>query len=959
MRQRLLLLLTTLLVTACGGNTNAEVLIDERTVVNAPTASSSQTTDLAIDCRLNDTQRQVTCTAIGYVDGARLYWWTNSEKDEGAGETFDFIIANPRPDLTISFEECRSGSCQTVTTTLDTAHLMAPKPAGPSPAEAIAAASDRPEALTFVSSKAHSSFFNEIQTAFQSAVDAEFSAAPEKAGISVAVFTDGRLWTYASGIASSTERMTPNTPLRIWSASKIFLGALILHQIEQGLFELDDSLESVLSDHPDYPSINPLVYNPAVTIKEMLNMRSGIAHRDFENPPAGIYENIYSNPDWKPIDALGVSESPWVERGSFTYSNLNTILLGLVAEHHGGQDLNLLYRDVLFEPLSITVGLTPRDGVPVDAARPYQPLGPWGEHYGLNLSGFGDRIEAEIAAGWENDPRDWHIGQGRITWAAAGAFSTAENMARWGYELFSPNGSAISESNRTMLLSSFGTELIDLEGRMQYYGYHATKSNVILKGGRVVTAYGHPGGSTDWKGNYVSKLAYSPELDLSISVLTNSPLAKGTCPDHSSDQSQRFGNQLCIIQEIFEAYASGTQDGKSAATAQPDVGGKKSARPRTTAIAVTTAQAEPSERSAAELVRRWSQGGSQTQQCVGSGSSKLSAYPLSLDEINFIHPLGALNSNHITPTSHTLVVPKINIVADIRVPNDGFIVKMQDRGSSSGIRYIIEITCDFYVILDHVLDPPDSILTVIGDNAKSAASDTLFTRIPVSVGALLGRHPDGRYFDLTVVDLSRGETDGYVRNESYYSGETGEPSKLFERDQFEYFDEPLRSALMDKSLRTVAPRGGTFIYDIDGTAQGNWFRQGTRFLFPNWSTVNHLALVTDPIDPSQLRVSIGDGFNNDEPMGTQWGVTGDEPDFSEVTTASGSMAFELRKLNRCDRSAPPDSRLPEFYSQCSQQEAGTLLIQLLEDQRLRVEVFFDVSPASRPTFTENARVYVR
>ena len=424
---------------------------------------------------------------------------------------------------------------------------------------AAAAVENRPDPLTFVPSTAYASFPAGIEAAFQDAVDTEFSATPEKAGISVAVFNDDMLWTYASGFASSTAEMTPNTPSRIWSSSKVFMGALILNQIEQGLFELGDSLESVLSDHPDYPSIDPAVYNPAVTVEEMLRMRSGIAQRDFENPPEGAYL-IYSNPDWKPVDVLGLLEDPWGEPGSFSYSNLNSVLLGLVAEHHGGQDLNVLYQDTLFEPLGITIGLTPRDGVPLDTARPYAQLGPWGEHYGLDLSGFGDRIEAEIAVGWEDHPTDWHIGQGKITWAAAGGFSTAENMARWAYELFSHNGSAISESNRALLLNSFGTELVDIEGRMQYYGYQATKSDVILEDGTVVTAYGHPGGAVNWKGTDISKLAYSPELDLSVSVLTNSPLSgHGACPDHSADESQRFGTQLCVIQEILKAYASSAQ----------------------------------------------------------------------------------------------------------------------------------------------------------------------------------------------------------------------------------------------------------------------------------------------------------------------------------------------------------------------------------------------------------------
>ncbi len=68
---------------------------------------------------------------------------------------------------------------------------------------------------------------------------------------------------------------------------------------------------------------------------------------------------------------------------------------------------------------------------------------------------------------------------------------------------------------------------------------------------------------------------------------------------------------------------------------------------------------------------------------------------------------------------------------------------------------------------------------------------------------------------------------GLIRKESYYNGHDGEAFKLFERDSFEYFDEPLRLQLAEKSLRVSEPRGGLFAYDVDGTAQGNWFRDGT------------------------------------------------------------------------------------------------------------------------------------
>ena len=123
----LLLIVTVLLLAACGGAATTEVVAAGRTVQagatpksSTPTVSSSESDGLAISCSLNDATRQVTCEASGYEEGSRLYWWTNWEQAEAEGETFAFAIMNPRPDLNVSFETCKGGSCQTVTTTLDT-----------------------------------------------------------------------------------------------------------------------------------------------------------------------------------------------------------------------------------------------------------------------------------------------------------------------------------------------------------------------------------------------------------------------------------------------------------------------------------------------------------------------------------------------------------------------------------------------------------------------------------------------------------------------------------------------------------------------------------------------------------------------------------------------------------------------------------------------------------------------
>ena len=787
---------------------------------------------------------------------------------------------------------------------------------------ATAAVADRPDALTFAPLTTHGPFPAGIEAALQAAVDTEFSAALEKAGISVAVSTDDMLWTYASGSASSTAEMSPNTPMLIRSTSKVFLSALILNQIEQGLFELGDTLESVLSDHPDYPSINPAIYNPAVTVQEMLSMRSGIASRDEKSELAS---SVYSNPVWNPVDVLGLTPYPWVEPGNFAYSDSTSVLLGMIAEHHGGQDLNALYRDTLFEPLGITAGLGPRNGIPVDIAHPYEPLGPLGDMMGIELSGFGDRIDTEIAAGWTIDPAAWYIGSTRLGWASAGIFTTAENMARWGYELYSPNGSAISESNRTKLLNSFGPELVDFENRMQYYGYHVTKSDVFLEDGTVLTVYGHPGGG----GNFVSKLAYSPELDLSVSVLTNSPMRfVGACPDHSPDESQRQGPQRCVVQELFDAFANAAPAGSFSGRGPGDD---------------ETAEADLVESSAAQCDER-----------------VLFQYPpADLAAIELIIPMGNMNDSHVTPVDHAYFVNQLQPEKEIDVfsPAEGIVTKIQRMAASimEGVDAAID---DHRIIIDHPCSVSSYYIHIDNLAPRLQAEGPppggfVQVQIPVEAGELLGTYTQN--LDYNMVDLNF-TLDGFLVPSSYAM----EPWKIHIPNYFDYYTPEIQEQFVAKSPRTIEPIAGQFAYDIDGRLVGTWFQKDTNGyagadLNRYWA--GHLTFAYDKYDPRAIVVSVGtfDGRS------TQGVVTGNSPDPADVTIESGLILYELRPWDYyADGTFWNGWNLVKGPTLLPRTESyGVIAVELVGDRELRVETFPGLKPADIEGFSTAALTYVR
>jgi CubicO group peptidase (beta-lactamase class C family) len=388
----------------------------------------------------------------------------------------------------------------------------------------------RDQAPTFQSSNTYESFAEILQTTFQSAVDTEFDQLAEKAGISIAVYSDGKLWKYAKGIATSSADMTVNTPLEIKSTSKTFMSALILDQIDDGMYSLSDTLSNVLADHPGYDAVDKDRINPDVTIDELLSMKSGLNtyHMISEN-----FVAIETNPIWNPIEHLNMTPSGYNNPGVYKYNDTNTIILAVIAEHASGKPLNHLYKSIFLDPLDISAALLPQDVAPSDTADEYGDRSKCG-----NNSGFGRMLDA---CSWYTKD-EWLLAQGKNTWAAAGIVSTAESMARWGYEVYSSQGLAISPSARANLLNSVSIESVIFANKPHHYGYHVAKYLMELGNDMTIDIYGHIGGGGK------SVMYYSPEIDLSIAILANSNL------DHNRGICGSGSTPFCILKSIYGAY---------------------------------------------------------------------------------------------------------------------------------------------------------------------------------------------------------------------------------------------------------------------------------------------------------------------------------------------------------------------------------------------------------------------
>jgi len=407
-----------------------------------------------------------------------------------------------------------------------------PTPTKPHPTPAVKPTTLAP-VVVFTSSTSYAPFSEELQTEFSDALNSEFGSTRPNMGISAAVYQDGKLWSASAGMANDSTPMTTATPIGVKSSSKTFLAALILSQIEDGLYGLDDRVSALLKTHRGYQSLDKSLI-PDATVEQLLWQTSGVA----EDVPTGFKAyQVMMDSNWEPSDFFSLIQDSPDPPGTFKYAGPNSYLLGMIAEHRGGNRLNTLYQEQLLEPLSIQAVLLPRIEIPPGMASPYDDRSAYG-----GSSGFGDLTQIPIFSDVNFIKAD-----ARLSWAAAGIVSTPENMARWAYELFSAKGLAVSPEVRAQLTSSFRETMISLGSAPQKYGYHIALQQHRLSDGSYVTTYGHPGGGA----GYASALFYAPSLDLAISISANSDLGYllGTC----ASRSENWLNPMdCITRDFFE-----------------------------------------------------------------------------------------------------------------------------------------------------------------------------------------------------------------------------------------------------------------------------------------------------------------------------------------------------------------------------------------------------------------------
>ncbi len=191
-------------------------------------------------------------------------------------------------------------------------------------------------------------------------------------GMTMLIDSPEGFWAGAAGYADISNKipMQVCNISRIGSVTKTFTATLILQLMEEGQLQLDD----VMSQYLSADLASKITNSDKITIRQLLDHTSGLADF-FDNIQ---YSVDYFNDPSKPISAMEELRYIFNQPAKFEpgiqrqYTNINFVLLGMIAENITGKMGATLYRERIFRPLGMTNTFFKQDtNIPTAIVRGY------------------------------------------------------------------------------------------------------------------------------------------------------------------------------------------------------------------------------------------------------------------------------------------------------------------------------------------------------------------------------------------------------------------------------------------------------------------------------------------------------------------------------------------------------------------------------------------------------------
>ena len=205
---------------------------------------------------------------------------------------------------------------------------------------------------------------------------------------------------------------------------------------------------------------------------------------------------------------------------------------------------------------------------------------------------------------------------------------------------------------------------------------------------------------------------------------------------------------------------------------------------------------------AIQLQKMWSRGAG-AENSADKGPVRLATFPLRLEDIATIIPMGMTVSGHVTPSDHLYLMPKESPDRarqyDVVAVADGNVVNIQWRPKGNpdptvhdrevDLKVIVEHSPTCWSYVDHLTQLDPAVSKQIDPAIKPG--QPVSVRIPVKAGQPIGK-VGLQTFDFALVDAATTRK-GFVVAERFLDRD---PWKMHTVDPFDYVEEPLKSQLL-------------------------------------------------------------------------------------------------------------------------------------------------------------------
>jgi len=297
-------------------------------------------------------------------------------------------------------------------------------------------------------------------------------------GVSAAVvFSDSSVWKSAAGNFGS-QQLVPQMHYEMGSNTKTMVSAIILQMEEEGLLSIDDSVGAHIGPFPNV--------DPGITLRQMLNMTSGIAEYINDSLVDILTNDINYFFDIDTVLQHFIDPPDFSPGTSWNYSNSNYLLLGKVIEAVDNQPFHTSLRNRMIHPAGLSHTLLSH----------YEPE---------NLP---------RPAYWLTNGTYWDVDYPAFltaAWSAGAIIAPPDDLASWVWQLHRGN---------SILTQASLDKLRDVEPLGGGLGYGLGMFQKVYNGR---TYYGH-GGTT----LHHSEMDYSPTGDFGVVTVS---IEQGTGAD--------------------------------------------------------------------------------------------------------------------------------------------------------------------------------------------------------------------------------------------------------------------------------------------------------------------------------------------------------------------------------------------------------------------------------------------